>query len=353
MAAVEMATLLAKMARARTPLERKDLRHRAREAALQILYQWEIGQTDVPRATETFFSLQWPDETPPPEELRSQAADPRGDRSGAVADRRAHRRDHRAVAPRADGRHRSADHAAGHLRAAAPGSTPPPVIINEALELARTFSTEESVKFINGMLDAIRRWKLNRRPRDYVIAGRTDRPTPRRTSSSSRSWGSTSTPAASIGATPSPSWSPRTGRRATTSWRPNGPKRSRAAGSWRSGRLAKRTSWPSPTDRQDPDLYPAGLAAAARLPDLQAARFRRLDWRRGPACSAPRPTSSPSGRRGCTSSPSASCRCPRSGTGSPTWRSATGSATSTSSSIPSRAGCSRCAAASSGDPRAS
>ena len=34
---------------------------------------------------------------------------------------------------------------------------PPAVIINEALELARTFSTEEAVKFINGMLDAIRR----------------------------------------------------------------------------------------------------------------------------------------------------------------------------------------------------
>ncbi len=31
------------------------------------------------------------------------------------------------------------------------------VVINEALELARTFSTEESVKFINGMLDAIRK----------------------------------------------------------------------------------------------------------------------------------------------------------------------------------------------------
>ncbi len=35
--------------------------------------------------------------------------------------------------------------------------TPPPVVINEALELARTFSTEEAVKFINGMLDAIRK----------------------------------------------------------------------------------------------------------------------------------------------------------------------------------------------------
>ena len=35
--------------------------------------------------------------------------------------------------------------------------TPAAVVINEALELARTFTTEESVKFINGMLDAIRK----------------------------------------------------------------------------------------------------------------------------------------------------------------------------------------------------
>jgi N utilization substance protein B len=35
--------------------------------------------------------------------------------------------------------------------------TPPAVVIDEALELARTFSTEDAVKFINGMLDAIRK----------------------------------------------------------------------------------------------------------------------------------------------------------------------------------------------------
>src|SRR5206468_12860785 len=40
--------------------------------------------------------------------------------------------------------------------------TPAAVVINEALELARTFSTEDSVKFINGMLDAIRK-KLDAR----------------------------------------------------------------------------------------------------------------------------------------------------------------------------------------------
>ena len=39
--------------------------------------------------------------------------------------------------------------------------TPARVVINEALELARTFSNDDSVRFINGILDAIRR-KLER-----------------------------------------------------------------------------------------------------------------------------------------------------------------------------------------------
>ena len=35
--------------------------------------------------------------------------------------------------------------------------TPATVIINEALELARAFSSEEAVPFVNGVLDGIRR----------------------------------------------------------------------------------------------------------------------------------------------------------------------------------------------------
>ena len=40
---------------------KKDPRHRAREAALQILYQWDVARTPIARAAETFFDLQWPD----------------------------------------------------------------------------------------------------------------------------------------------------------------------------------------------------------------------------------------------------------------------------------------------------
>ena len=35
--------------------------------------------------------------------------------------------------------------------------TPKPIIINEALEIARKFSSPESVTFINGVLDSVAR----------------------------------------------------------------------------------------------------------------------------------------------------------------------------------------------------
>lgn len=37
------------------------------------------------------------------------------------------------------------------------GKTPPPVVIDEALDLSRRFSGDESVSFVNGVLDAVRK----------------------------------------------------------------------------------------------------------------------------------------------------------------------------------------------------
>ncbi len=37
------------------------------------------------------------------------------------------------------------------------GKLPPPVVIDEALELARRFSGQESVPFVNGVLDGVRK----------------------------------------------------------------------------------------------------------------------------------------------------------------------------------------------------
>jgi N utilization substance protein B len=136
----------------------RDTRHRARESALQILYQAEVGQTDVPRAIDTFFTLQWPDAAPPPDQLRDQA-------SALAQETVRHRARIDTLIAETSERWRPErmailDRLIMRLAIAemlGDAGTPRPVVINEALELARTFSGEESVKFINGMLDAIRK----------------------------------------------------------------------------------------------------------------------------------------------------------------------------------------------------
>jgi len=137
---------------------RKDPRHRAREAALQILYQWEIGKRDIEKSSATFFELQWPNTDPPADDLRAFATalavdttERLSDIDPLIADTAERWRPERmAVLDRLILRMAVCE----MLRDT---STAPAIIINEALELARTFTTEESVKFINGMLDAIRK----------------------------------------------------------------------------------------------------------------------------------------------------------------------------------------------------
>jgi N utilization substance protein B len=137
---------------------RKDRRHRAREAALQILYQWEIGGGDVTTAATTFFAHQWPDREPPGDELRAFASSLARDtveRLPAIDPLIAEttdrwRPERMAILDRLILRM-----ALGEMMRDA--DTPPAIVINEALELARTFSGEESVGFVNGVLDAARK----------------------------------------------------------------------------------------------------------------------------------------------------------------------------------------------------
>lgn len=137
---------------------KKDRRRRARETALQILYQWDIGKNDVHRAAANVLGPQWPDPQPAPEEIREFATALAVDTverlaaiDALIADTTERWRPERmAVIDRLI------------LRMAVceltrDTATPPAVVINEALELGRTFSTEESVKFINGMLDGVRK----------------------------------------------------------------------------------------------------------------------------------------------------------------------------------------------------
>src|SRR5262249_778850 len=133
-------------------------RHRAREAALQILYQWENGRRDVDRAAETLFEHQWTSDRPPPEGVRVLAT--------SLARDTVERLDEidRLIAGTAE-RWRPERMAVidrlilrmGICELMRDPATPPAVIINESIELARTFSTEDSGKFINGILDAIKK----------------------------------------------------------------------------------------------------------------------------------------------------------------------------------------------------
>ena len=137
---------------------RKDPRHRARESVLQILYHWEVGRRDVDDAAETFFAFQWPNADPPGGDLQGFATTLAQDTMARldaidplIAETAERWRPERmAVVDRLILRMAICE----LLRDL---GTPPAVVINEALELARTFSTEESVKFINGILDAIRK----------------------------------------------------------------------------------------------------------------------------------------------------------------------------------------------------
>ena len=132
-------------------------RHRAREAALQMLYQWEVGHASAYEAIATY----WPAhdaEAPLQESLREFANElvrgtiARVDDIDAIL--AAHTQNWRVE------RMAVIDRLVLILAVyefLADAGTPAPVVINEALELARAYSGEEAVGFVNGILDSIRK----------------------------------------------------------------------------------------------------------------------------------------------------------------------------------------------------
>jgi N utilization substance protein B len=133
-------------------------RHRGREAALQMLYQWEVGRQAIDEVVETYWLIERAGERPLSPALRRFAT---GLAQGTVRDldqidpligaNAEHWRPSRmAIVDRLI--LRLAVHEFLHAR-----DIPKKVVINEALELARTFSSDESVAFVNGILDAIKR----------------------------------------------------------------------------------------------------------------------------------------------------------------------------------------------------
>lgn len=132
-------------------------RTKAREAALQMLYQWEIGKASPQEAIVTYWPARDPDD--------EVGADLREFANGLVRGTTARVGEIDALL----GSHaqnwrveRMAVIDRLILRLAtyellAETTTPARVVLNEAIELARSYSGDEAVGFVNGVLDAVRR----------------------------------------------------------------------------------------------------------------------------------------------------------------------------------------------------
>jgi transcription antitermination protein NusB len=135
-------------------------RHRSRKRALQVLFEWDMRGEPIERAISHYYESLYSEESenqPKPDKFMEELA--RGTVANAAeidksieAKSEHWRLERMPVVDR------------NILRLAiyelSQQTVPAPVIIDEALELARKFSNDESISFINGILDAVRRQSL-------------------------------------------------------------------------------------------------------------------------------------------------------------------------------------------------
>ena len=136
----------------------EDSRHRAREVAVQMLYQWEVGRQPMPDVVESFWTLAPSSPVPVSDDLRAFATrlatgvvDALAAIDPLIGETATHWR-----LERMNVLDRLILRLAIYEFLHEP-ETPAKVVINEALELARTFGADDSVRFANGILDAVRK----------------------------------------------------------------------------------------------------------------------------------------------------------------------------------------------------
>jgi N utilization substance protein B len=135
-------------------------RHRSRKRALQVLFEWDMRGEPVDQAISNYYNTLYSEEDeskPKPdrfmEELVRGTVEKAPKIDAQIQAKAEHwRLERMAVVDR------------NILRLAIfelmQNTVPAPIVIDEALELARQFSNDESMSFINGLLDAIRRQAL-------------------------------------------------------------------------------------------------------------------------------------------------------------------------------------------------
>jgi N utilization substance protein B len=139
-------------------------RHRSRQRALQTLFQSDIRRMDIRDSIHDYFRTLYTEESeevPGPDPFMETLAvgtfAKQADLDAVIERKSENWRIERM--PTVD---------RNILRMAAyemiEVGTPAPVVIDEAIELARQFSTPESVSFINGVLDAIHKERMKTNP---------------------------------------------------------------------------------------------------------------------------------------------------------------------------------------------
>ena len=133
-------------------------RHRARRQALQQLFEWDLRRLPLDEILRGYYEWLLVDDENPVRPRRDAFAEGlfRGATEEiALIDERITKNAEHWKIQRMPAVDRNILRIAVYemLRT----ETPPAVVIDEALELARQFSGEESVHFVNGVLDAVRR----------------------------------------------------------------------------------------------------------------------------------------------------------------------------------------------------
>jgi len=132
-------------------------RRKSRQRALQILYLWDVRRQPVEEAIGAYFDTLYSEESrtrPQRDAFLDQLVKGSVEHVEELDRRISQHAEHWRIErmPTVD---------RNILRLAVfemtYSDTPAPVVIDEALELARRYSNEESVQFVNGVLDAVHR----------------------------------------------------------------------------------------------------------------------------------------------------------------------------------------------------
>jgi transcription antitermination protein NusB len=135
-------------------------RHRSRKRALQVLFEWDMRRGSVDSAIQHYYDTLYSEESESKpkqdkfmEELVRGTVTNTAEIDQKIEEKSEHwRLERMPVVDRNILRLAIYELNANVL--------PAPIVIDEALELARQFSGDESVSFINGILDAVRRQTL-------------------------------------------------------------------------------------------------------------------------------------------------------------------------------------------------